>query len=114
MRTAIIFLALAMAFCDVTIRRNVIFRRLDVVSTTDARWLVTFFIDTDPFLGYIERLYSAVNETKMVIVALSKKYNSTDMKPFYQTTLAITKEIDALNLENGKITKRFSEIRSIK
>ena len=52
--TIILMLAITTAFGEVTIQKNVIFQQMDVVSTTDARWLITFFIDTNPFLTYVE------------------------------------------------------------
>ena len=57
------------------VSRNVVFQKVNEVTTTRAQWLVTFVTDLKPYMDGMERLYKDVGEVQQVIWQIVSHYN---------------------------------------
>ena len=57
------------------VSQNVVFQKVNEVTTTRAQWLVTFVTDLKPYMDGMERLYKDVNEVQQVIWQVVGHYN---------------------------------------
>ena len=95
-------------------KESIIFQRLDVVTTTDARWLVTFAINLKPFGDFLEKLTMTLNESSITIGALNLRYNVSKTASFGTIVNGLKTELSDLRTIHSDIIRTFDDIRTLR
>ena len=96
MQTAILFLSILTLGQTLLLRENVVFQKLHIVTTTDARWLVTFVIQLNPFDEFLTNLTSTLDHAIVTLKALLKRYNVSHKATYFRSLQGQYDEMIAL------------------
>ena len=115
LRLGLLFIILIIQCTSAAIlmRENVIFQQLDVVSTTNSDWKITFVSDISSFQGLTDKLYKAQDEVRYHLMALLKRYDIPVNRGIYHAFEGQTKELDALRIMLDELQDTYNDIRTL-
>lgn len=82
---------------DVLLRKNVLFQKVNEVTTTRSRWLVTCVIETDKFHEFIRILDANINQLHGVILGTLSRYHEPAVEHFANSFEYLLIDIKAVN-----------------
>ena len=91
---------------------NVIFQKVNEITTTRARWLVTFVQDLSPFKYFLAHVSTDIDKVAEVTDAILVHYN--DSRPNFQSTLVnLKEEVNSLDKTLEGILQSYTTYRTL-
>lgn len=97
-----------------SISENVIFERVNEVSTSHSRWLVTFVHDLKPYEHFINKINDDLNSVDEILRAISKFYDSQNKTGYVYTYDSLHKDVHMINDTLWSIKDNFEDYRSMR
>ncbi|XP_071084800.1 uncharacterized protein [Haliotis cracherodii] len=88
---------------------NIIFQKLNDITTTRSKWLVTFVIDLKPYDQFIGKCRYNINQVAMMIRQLLSRYHSNQSTGILSMYTKLDEEIIRLNATLNDLVDNFSE-----
>ena len=92
---------------------NVIFHKINDITTTRARWLVTFVQDLHPFQYYLTKLAADIKGTIDLTKALIKHYHDPKQDSFRLTLNSLLNEVTYLRKTEASIIQSYTDYKSL-
>lgn len=99
---------------SLVIKENVVFQKVNDITTERAKWLASFVIDFETFDQFLDKLTIDVKRAQIVAETIVGKYDGANESDYRSTFVALSKEINYLNESRLLITDRVMQLRSIK
>lgn len=112
MHLLISLLLVSYAF-GVVIHENVIFHKVNEITTTRARWLVTFVQDLSPFRLFLARVSADIDGVANVTDAIIRHYRGPKQDSFLNTLINLREEVDSLYKTMDGILLSYNYYRSL-
>ena len=96
----------------VIIHENVIFHKVNEITTTRARWLVTFVQDLSPFKYFLAGIAADINQAANVTDAIISRYGPKQ-DSFHETLTNLREEVDSLDRTLNGILQSYTNYRSL-
>lgn len=97
----------------VIVYENVVFQKENVITTTRARWLVTFVQDLMPFRHFLARITADINSVANITDAIIFRFRGPKQDSFLNTMKNLRKEVDSLYKSLDGILQNFNGYRSL-
>ena len=97
----------------VIIHENANFHKVNEITTTRARWLVTFVQDWSLFRHFLARVTADIKDVANVTDAIISRYNVPKQDNFLNTLINLREEVDSLDKTLGGILQSFTSYRSL-
>ncbi|XP_046574034.1 uncharacterized protein LOC124282108 [Haliotis rubra] len=88
---------------------NIIFQKLNDVTTTRSKWLVTFVIDLKPYQSYLTKCQTDINDVALIIHKVINKNYSATYSGIESMFVKLDQEIDNLNITLNNLRENFLE-----
>lgn len=93
----------------VIIHENVIFHKTNEITTTRARWLVTFVQDLGPFKYFLARVASDIEHTANITDAIIDRYDGPKHDNFRATLMNLREEVNSLDKTLTGILQSYTD-----
>ena len=84
------------------------------MTTTDARWMVTFAINLKPFGDFLDGLSATLNESRITTGALNIRYNASKTASFGIILNGLKTELEDLRTMHGDIIRTFDDVQTLR
>lgn len=88
---------------------NVIFQKLNEVTITRSKWLITFVIDLKPYRTFIDRCRSNIDDVGLMARQIINRYHSDKLDGIKSLYVKLENKITGLNDSVDIITDNFDE-----
>ena len=89
-----ILILLTLGLCEsLIIHENVIFQKVNEITLTRSKWLVTFVLDLKPYSNFLQKLSSDIAEANQLSTRLLRKYEQPERNRFRDTFLSLKREV---------------------
>ncbi|CAC5417991.1 unnamed protein product [Mytilus coruscus] len=114
-RTAgLIILTLLFGFGELAfISDNIVFDKVNTVTTTRSKWLVTFIIDLKPFEGFLNRISHDMVKSSALAQTVLRRYEQPGKEHFYNTFSNLEQEFNLLMDMHRSITDSFDDFKTL-
>ncbi|XP_045163143.2 uncharacterized protein LOC123527611 [Mercenaria mercenaria] len=92
---------------------NVIFNKVNDVTTTRSHWLVTFVMNFNEYEIYLRKLSYNIEMANCVADEVVKKYNASRAEYFLGTFLNMKNEIRHLNETHRKVLSSYTDLKRV-
>lgn len=106
---------------SVVVKKNVIFQKINEVTTTRSRWLVTFVIDLNPYEQFLSKLESDFVKVEDSLEAIEKMFAATNPRGFLHPVVffigAVNNfrhELQSLKFSEAHLKNMFATVKSLK
>ena len=97
----------------VVVTNSVVFNKVNEITTTRSRWLVSLVTDLNPFEHALEKLLQDVGSTQKAIRKLTNQYDRPEQRGYNNILAGLRKEVKSLRKTRNFLTKRFVEYHSL-
>lgn len=95
------------------LRNNVVYRKINDVTTTRSTWTVTMVIDLDPYTALLNKLAKSIKETRSTIVHVIAR-NPPGRSAIVNDFRSLMTELSTLEKTQFELLERFLEYHSLK
>ena len=106
---------------SVLVKRNVVFQKVNEITTTRSRWLVTFVIDLNPYEQFLTKLENDFITVENSLENIEKMFGTTNSRGFLHPETffigALTnfrQELQSLKFLEVHLKNMFSTVKSLK
>lgn len=106
---------------SVIVKKNVIFQKINEVTTTRSRWLVTFVIDVKPYEQFLSNLESDFVKVEDSLETIEKMFAATNRRRFLHPEVffigAVNNfrhELQSLKFAEAHLRSMFVTVKSLK
>ena len=96
----IMFMFLATVSSYIVMNKNVVFRKVNDITTTRSKWTVSFVIDLQTYDHFIQKANTDITEAEKVVQTLVQHYQRPKEEGFLNNFVSLTKEINTLQYIN--------------
>ena len=97
----------------VIVHENVVFHKVNEITTTRARWLVTFVQDLRPFQYFLTKLSNDIEQAANITDVIIDHYTGRSYGRFVGTIKSLRKEVKSLQDTQAGIIQSYSDYRSL-
>ncbi|CAG2205199.1 unnamed protein product [Mytilus edulis] len=109
-----IILTLLFGFGELAfISDNIVFDKVNTVTTTRSKWLVTFIIDLKPFEGFLNRISHDMVKSSALAQTVLRRYEQPGKEHFYNTFANLEQEFNLLMDMHRSITDTFDDFKTL-
>lgn len=76
---------------------NVVFRKIQEVTTSHSKWLITLVHDLQPYEDFIQHIKTDLKQVRRYIDTMSNKFHQSGEKVYVSTLLMLRKEVKLIN-----------------
>ncbi|MCG8045976.1 MAG: hypothetical protein N0E48_09980, partial [Candidatus Thiodiazotropha endolucinida] len=109
----LILLSLIGYAVGVIIHENVAFQHVNDVTSTRAKWLVSFVHDLEPFRYFLRRVYSDILKATEVTNTLSDHFTDPQQQGFRATLKQLGKEVKSLQETQHSLITSYVDYRAL-
>ena len=109
----LILLSLVVCAGGVTIHENVVFQKVNEITTTRARWLVTFVHDLEPFSYFLERVNADILRADSVARTLPGHFLKPQQQGFRATIMYMLQELQTLKDTQESIISSYKDYKAL-
>ena len=109
----LILLSLVVNAVGVIIHKNVVFQKVNEITSTRARWLVTFVHDLEPFCFFLGRVNDDIFRADTVAKTLIHNYLKPEQHGFRGTISYLQKELQALKDIQNSIIYKYKDYKAL-
>ena len=106
---------------SVLVKRNVVFQKINKITTTRSRWLVTFVIDLDPYEQLLTKLENDFVKVEESLETIEKMFAATNSKGilhpenfFIGAVDNSINELQYLKFSEAHLKSMFATVKSLK
>ncbi|CAC5415478.1 unnamed protein product [Mytilus coruscus] len=92
---------------------NIVFDKVNTVTTTRSKWLVTFIIDLKPFEGFLNRISHDMVKSSALAQTVLRRYEQPGKEHFYNTFSNLEQEFNLLMDMHRSITDSFDDFKTL-
>ena len=97
----------------VIVHENVVFHKVNEITTTRTRWLVTFVQDLRPFQYFLTKLSNDIEQAANITDVIIDHYTGRSYGRFVGTIKSLRKEVKSLQDTQAGIIQSYSDYRSL-
>lgn len=109
----IMFMFLATVSSYIVMNKNVVFRKVNDITTTRSKWTVSFVIDLQTYDHFIQKANTDITEAEKVAHTLVQHYQRPKEEGFLNNFVSLTKEINTLPETQNMMFNTFSDYRTL-
>lgn len=102
-----------LAVQGVVIQKNVIFHKVNEITTTSSEWLATSVIDLQPFEEFLDKISKSVDFARDTTLAIMYKYPSAVDTSYAKTFESLEKDLSYLKKVRSNLGISFYDFKSI-
>lgn len=91
------------------ISENVVFDKINSITTTRSNWLVTFVTDLKPFDNFIKKLSNDIVQTAALAQEITRRYDKPEKEGFKNTLSNLRNEFRLLTDTHTSILRIFND-----
>lgn len=95
----------------VIVYENAVFQKVNEITTTRARWLVTFVHDLSPFKHFLAHVSADINSAANITDAIIDHYDGPKQESFHNTLINLREEVDSLSKTLEGIFQSYTTYR---
>ncbi|MET0106093.1 MAG: hypothetical protein ABW072_13270, partial [Sedimenticola sp.] len=107
----LILLSLASLTVGVIIHENVVFQKVNEITSTRAKWLVTFVHDLKPFWYFLQRVNLDILKADSVALTLDGRFTKSQQQGFRSTLRYLVEELQTLRGTQNSIVASFKDFK---
>ena len=109
----LILLSLVVSAVGVIIHENVVFQKVNEITSTHVRWLVTFVHDLEPFWYFLGRVNDDILRADTVARTLIRYYPEPEHDGFRSTIRYLQKELQTLKDTHKSIISGYRDYKAL-
>ncbi|VDI77655.1 Hypothetical predicted protein [Mytilus galloprovincialis] len=95
------------------ISENVVFDKINSITTTRSNWLVTFVTDLKPFDNFIKKLSNDIVQTAALAQEITRRYDKPEKEGFKNTFSNLRNEFRLLTDTHTSILRIFNDYKAL-
>ncbi|CAC5399406.1 unnamed protein product [Mytilus coruscus] len=95
------------------ISENVVFDKINSITTTRSNWLVTFVTDLNPFDNFIKKLSNDIVQTGTLAQEITRRYDNPEKEGFKNTFSNLRNEFRLLTDTHTSILRIFNDYKAL-
>ncbi|CAC5398014.1 unnamed protein product [Mytilus coruscus] len=95
------------------ISENVVFDKINSITTTRSNWLVTFVTDLKPFDNFIKKLSNDIVQTGTLAQEITRRYDNPEKEGFKNTFSNLRNEFRLLTDTHTSILRIFNDYKAL-
>lgn len=97
--------------CGVIVYENAVFQKVNEITTTRARWLVTFVHDLGPFKYFLAQVKADIDSAANITDAIMNNFDGDKQDSFRNTLVNLREEVDSLDKTFRGILQSYTAYR---
>ncbi len=112
-RGALLLLACISHACGLVTYENVVFEKSNSIYTNNARWLLTFVHDLEPYERFIDTIGSDLNDIRDTVQVLESQYRRNSLTGYEHTVTSLALEVEMVKDMYIGLKDNFDDLRSV-